>query len=67
MGVERPILTWLTKVLKSGTTKKVAKSIGTGVRVARFCSKCNGNKNHDQWEDSEGNTHHRCATCDNPY
>lgn len=66
MGAERPIITWLIKVLKSGTTKKVARSIGQGLRLVKYCSKCRANKHHDQWEDESGSTHHRCETCDNP-
>lgn len=70
MGVERPIINWITKVLKDKRTKQVTKSIGQGLRLKRMCDKCTANNrgvetktDHDQHEDASGNTYHFCNTC----
>jgi hypothetical protein len=69
MGAERPILTFINRILKDKRTRAVAKSIGQGLRLQRLCSNCttnNGQKtttDHDQHEDADGNKYYFCSTC----
>lgn len=59
---------WLTKILKDGRTKQVARVVGrsTGevIKLTRRCSWCKADKDHHEHQDTDGNTHYFCSKCD---
>lgn len=59
---------WLTKILKDGQTKQVARVVGraTGqyIKISRRCNSCKADKDHYEHQDTDGNTHYFCGTCD---